>query len=360
MKFRSLAILLFAALVTVSGFAAATDLIIPVTGTLPGADGSLWQGEVTLHNASTNVAVITVTFFPSGGVPASREIVVPARSTVNYENAIGELFGVENGSGALRLEISEGARGQVAVTSRVMNLGPAGRFGQDVPAVSGTATLRSGSTAVVTGPAQNEGTRFNFGIFAIQDSEVNWRLLSADGTLLTEKTETYEAGAQVQYNNGVATFLGVEATDGAAIHARILKGEAIVYGSIVESSTGDPTFVPGFEVRENFAVEFLGVDLDENGTVDIADADGDGVLDEPVTVYVGPFPNYFRVIALPTQAGEVVLTLLEAPLGFAMIDGNGTIQAAPSASDRGKTTQIVVRATDGFAVADLVIPIVFK
>jgi hypothetical protein len=360
MKFRSLAILLFAALISVSGFAAATDLIIPVTGTLPGANGSLWQGEVTLHNASTNSAVITATFFPSGGAPVSAEIVVPARSTVNYENAILELFGIENGSGALRLEIPEGARGRIAVSSRVMNVGTAGRFGQDVPAVSGTATLRSGSTAVVTGPAHVVGTRFNFGIFAIQDSEVTWRLLSADGTLVTEKTETYDAGTQVQYNDGIATFLGVEVSDPVAIHARILSGEALVYGSIVESSTGDPTFVPGFEVRENFAVEFLGVDLDENGTVDIVDADGDGVLDEPVTVFVGPFPNYFRVIALPTEAGEAVLSLLEAPPGFAMIHAKGTIQASPSSPDRGTTAQIVIRATDGFAVSDLVIPIVFK
>ncbi|MFN2238730.1 MAG: hypothetical protein ABR524_05005 [Thermoanaerobaculia bacterium] len=360
MKFRSLAILLFAALVSVSGFAAATDLIIPVTGTLPGANGSVWQGEITLHNASTNVAVITVTFFPSGGVAISEEIVVPARSTVTYENAISELFGVENGSGALRLEISEEARGQVAVTSRVMNVGPSGRFGQDIPAIPGTATLRSGSTAVVTGPAHSEGTRFNFGLFAIQDSEVTWRLLSADGILLTEKTETYEAGTQVQYNDGIANFLGAEASDGAAIHARILSGEALVYGSIVESSTGDPTFVPGFEVRENFAIEFLGVDLDENGTVDVTDADGDGVLDEPVTIFVGPFPNYFRVVVLPTQAGEAVLSLLEAPAGFALIDANGTIQASMSGSDRGKTAQIVVRATDGFATSDFVIPVVFK
>lgn len=360
MKFRSLAILLIAALVSVSGFAAATDLIIPVTGTLPGADNSLWQGELTLHNASTNVAVVTVTFFPSSGEPVTEEIVVPARSTVNYENAILELFGVENGSGALRLEISDEARGQVAVTSRVMNVGPSGRFGQDVPAVSGTATLRSGSTAVVTGPAHTEGVRFNFGLFAIQDSEVNWRLISADGTLVTEKAETYEAGTQVQYNEGISTFLGVEASDGAALHARILSGEALVYGSIVESSTGDPTFVPGFEVRENFAVEFLGVDLDEDGTVDVADADGDGVLDEPVTIFVGPFPNYFRVVALPTHAGDVALSLLEAPAGFAMIDAKGTIQAAASASDRGTTSQIVVRATDGFATTDLVIPIAFK
>jgi hypothetical protein len=360
MKSRSFAILLFAALVSVSGFAAATDLIIPVTGTLPGANNSMWQGEVTLHNASTNAAVVTVTFFPSVGEPVSADIVVPARLTVNYENAILELFGVANGSGALRLEIGAEARGRVAVTSRVMNVGPSGRFGQDVPAVSGTATLRSGSTAVVTGPAQAEGKRFNFGLFAIQDSEVTWRLLSADGTLVTEKTESYAAGTQVQYNNGIGTFLGAEASDRAAIHARILSGEAIVYGSIVESSTGDPTFVPGFEVLENFAVEFLGVDLDENGSVDVLDADGDGVLDEPVTIFVGPFPNYFRVIALPTAAGEAVLSLLEAPAGFAMIDAKGTIQAAPSSSDRGKTAQIVVRATDGFAAADLVIPVVFK
>ena len=360
MKFRSLTILLLAALVSLPGFAAATDLIIPVTGTLPGADGSLWQGEITLHNASTNVALITVTFLPSGGEPVSVEIALPPRSTVNYENVISDVFGVENGSGALRLEIAEGARGQVAVTSRVMNVGPSGRFGQDIPAISGTDTLRSGSTAVISGPGVAEGKRFNFGLFAVQDSEVTWRLLSADGTLVTEKTETYEAGAQVQYNDGVVSFLEAGAADGAVIHARILSGEALVYGSIVEASTGDPTYVPGFEVRENFAVEFLGVDLDENGTIDIEDADGDGVLDEPVSIFVGPFPNFFRVVAQPTQAGEVTLSLIEAPPGFALINANGTIQAATSSLDRGKTAQIVVRASDGFATSDLVIPVVFK
>ena len=43
-----------------------------------------------------------------------------------------------------------------------------------------------------------------------------------------------------------------------------------------------------------------------------------------------------------------------------MIDANGTIQAAPSLSDRGNSAQVVVRATDGFATSDFVIPIVFR
>ncbi|MFN2443395.1 MAG: hypothetical protein ABR517_11990 [Thermoanaerobaculia bacterium] len=358
--FRSLVTLLFAFLVAASGFAAATDLIIPVTGALPGADDSQWQGEMTLHNASTDPAIIAVTYFPSGGTPVTQEIVVEGRSTVNYENAIFELFGIESGSGALLLEISEGAQGRLAVTSRVMNVSPSGRFGQHVPAVSGTNTLRSGSTAVVTGPARADETRFNFGVFAVQETEVNWRLRSADGILVSEKTESYAAGAQVQYNDGVVSFLGAETSDRMAVHARILSGEALVYGSIVESATGDPTFVPGFEVRENFAVEFVGVDLDEDGTIDIADANGDGVLDGPVAIFVGPFPNYFRVVALPTEVGEVTLSLLESPSGFALIDGNGTIQVSSSTLDRGKTVELVVRATDGFAASDLVIPVVFK
>lgn len=360
MNFRSLILTFALGALALPAFGAASDLIIPVTGTVAGADESQWQGELTIHNASSEAVAINATLHTNTGATITESIVLDARSTVSYQNAIEELFDLESGTGAIVLEIPQSAAGQIAITSRIMNLSPAGRFGQDVPAVQANRTLRSGSTAAIPGPAVVSDTRFNFGVFAIQESEVAWRLLSSTGDLIAEKTVGYDEGEHVQYNQGIATFFEATAADGMTVHARVLEGEVLAWGSIIAASTGDPTYVPGFEVRERFAVEFAGVDLDENGTVDVFDADNDGVLDAPITVFAGLFPNYFRVVVNPTSAGNPDLTLIEAPGEFALIDAQGTVQVAASASDRGTSYDLVVRASDGFSASDLVIPIIYR
>lgn len=355
--FRALFAAILVAFAPVALFASA-DLIIPVTGTVPGAQGSLWTGGLTLHNASLTPAPIRLELYGGDGLTATAEMTLPPRTTRSMENVVSEAFGLDTAAGALVIDLGDDHVGRVAATSRITNRSEGGEFGQDVAVVRAAETLHSGATAAIAGPPSVTSARFNFGIFAVDPSTVLWRLLRADGTVAAEIEKTYEQRSHAQYNEGVSTLFGVIPEDDDMVHARIVSGEAVAYGSIVASSTGDPTFVPGFAVRENFAIEFLGVDLDENGTVDIFDADKDGRLDAPIGLYAGFLPNYFRVVATPPSGATIQYTLLEGPRDTAFVDDQGTLLSYPGVEYKGRESVILIRASDGFATADFVIPVV--
>ncbi|HVR43650.1 MAG TPA: hypothetical protein VMS56_09420 [Thermoanaerobaculia bacterium] len=357
---RRTTLILLLALAPAALAAQSPELYVPVTGTIPGADGSRWQGELTLHNAATVPVAATLTLYGPAGALGAHDLTLGARSTITFENVVGQAFGLESATGALSIDLADHGRGRVAVTSRIVNRLPSGEFGQNVPAVSEASTLRAGATAAIPGPARSLDSRFNFGIHAIEATRVQWRLLRADGTLAAETGADFEPGTHAQYNQGVVTLFGQSPRDGDVVHARILEGNAIVYGSIVASSSGDPTFVPGFELREDFAITFIGVDLDEDGTVDVFDADGDGTLDAPVVLYTSFLPNYFKVVTEGGEGDPVTFSLVSAPSGTALIEPPGTVQSYPDFTHRGKTGSIVVRASDGFFASDLVIPVTFR
>ena len=336
------------------------DLIVPVTGTIPGAAGSAWQGEMSLHNAGDERLTVHFTFYGTEGFIEVMNVSIPPRTTFSYANVLAEIFRIPSGTGALALNVEDSAIGTFAVSTRVVNHTAAGEFGQDVPAIPATDTLHTGATGVVVGPADPIANRFNFGIFTVEDSTIEWRLLRADGTLAATVNKEYDEGHHFQYNQGVSTFFDVEPAANDTVHARVLSGNVVVYGSTVANSTGDPTFVPGVEVRENFTVSLLGIDVDENGTVDIPDADNDGTLDTPLVLYSGFFPNYFRIMTQPGDGVSVTLTILEATGQAELIDAQGTVIMYPASQYKGTTSKIVVRATDGFATTEFIIPVIVR
>lgn len=358
---RRFALSLLLLLVPAALLAVDADLIVPVTGTLPGAMNSSWQGELSIHNAGKAAAQLDLTLYRSAGDNLVKRVTVPARSTVSFGNVASDLFSLTSGTGALAIDVAGEAAGTIAVSSRVLNHTAGGVYGQDVPALAANDALRSGATGVIVGPATVADSRFNFGIVTLNATTIEWRLLRADGAVDATLTKEYEAGRHEQYNQGVQTlFVGATPRDGDTIHARVLSGNAFVYGSIVANGTGDPTFVPGIRVLEQFNLSLVGVDVDENGTIDIRDENGDGTLDAPIVLYAAFLPNYFRIEARPGDGTTVHYRIDEAPRDTELIDANGTILSYPALQYKGQTSRIVVHAWDDFGSADFIIPVIIR
>jgi hypothetical protein len=186
-------------------------------------------------------------------------------------------------------------------------------------------------------------------------------VLRADGTLAAGTTWTYPAGKHEQHNdfffNGAQIL--TEKRDGDSLYARILDGKAVLYGSSINNGTGDPTFVPPTLTREDVLISF-GVDLDEDGTIDIADADGDGVLDGPIVVHTSMIPNYFRVVATSEFGEPVALSVVGSEADAIFRDDNGTMRVGASGGLKNTTGSIVIRATSNGTETLLTIPVQFK
>lgn len=358
MKLRNL--ISAAAIALLPVVASAATLVVPAAGTGPGANGSQWQSELTLHNAAPRAAALTVTFHQGTSVLGPVTVNLQAGQTTSIADVARTQFGLTAGTGALVLEIEDRAARSIAVTSRTFNTSAEGEFGQDIPAVDVTNAVRAGDLAALSGPSAVAANRFNFGLYAIEPLTVTWELLRANGTVAVSKDATYAAGQHGQYGSGIETFLGAAAANNDTVHAHVTAGKAIFYGSII-NATGDPTFVPGVRTRDDIVINFAGVDLDENGSVDIADANGDGVLDAPVDIFTSLFPEYFRVVATGEFGDTVTYEIVSSPATQSdLLDAQGTVRIIAAGDLKNTIGEIVVKITVDGASTLVTIPVKFR
>ena len=121
-----------------------------------------------------------------------------------------------------------------------------------------------------------------------------------------------------------------------------------------------PTFVPGFRTRDDILITFAGVDLDENGSVDVLDANADGVLDAPVLIVRSGFGNYFRVVASGEFGEAVTYEIISSPAQAEFIDAQGTLLVIGGGNITAATGEIVVKVTHENSSSLITIPVYFR
>lgn len=352
-------LILAGALASLSLTAAAGTLIIPAAGAGPGANGSVWKSEVSINNLSAKPAPLTLVFHDANGPAESADVTIPGRGTTSFSDIVATTFHRTSATGGI--EIVNSTNAKLVVTSRTFNAGVGtGEFGQDIPAVDPGA-VADAQQAVLIAPSQPEQTRFNFGIYAIAATNVTWRLVRADGAAAGTVERSYTAGQQVQYNIGVSALFGETAKPNDTIRAEYKTGAAIVYGSAVNNISGDPTFVPGIIAIPDSVVNFLGVDADEDGSVDIGDTNDDDIADTPIDLVTSLYPNFFRIVASGPNGEKVTFELVDNFNGdAALIDDNGTVEWAAGSNFKNSTATLKVRATVGNQSTILQIPAKFR
>jgi hypothetical protein len=360
MKLRNLIVAGSIALLPV--WAGAATLYIPAAGTGPGANFSQWETEIVFHNPTAAPIAVTLVFHDQNGSAETAGVIIPARETIALQDVVSSKFGRESATGAIEITAPQNpAADRLVVTSRTKNVTPEGDFGQDVPALRADQAAQQGDVAVLTGPSSAIEARFNFGLFTLAETSVRWELVRADGTVAATVDRQYAAGIQRQYNYGVPTLFNVTPADRDVVKATVLAGSAMFYGTAINEQSGDPSFVPGIQIRAESGLRFTGIDIDEDGTVDVADANDDGVLDAPLDTFIGLFPNFFRVVAASDRAGALTYSVVSSTTDAIVTDSNGTIQMYPSVALRGTTGELKVRVTNADGLSRvLTIPLRFR
>lgn len=335
--------------------AGATTLVIPASGTGPGANDSHWQTELTLHNTSASTIAATLTFHDVLGAAGTATVNVAPRATVAITDVVATRFGRGAGTGAIDVTFDSAFAQKLTVSSRTFNKSAAGEFGQDIPAVDLASVPAAGSVVVLSGPSSAIEARFNFGIYAAEASTVKWDLVRADGSLAGSKEISYAAGTQVQYNSGIASLFNASSQDNDTVHAVMTSGRALPYGSVVNNVSGDPTYVPGILARADLRINFLGVEFGGFGKIDIADANHDGILDRALDIQTGTFPIAFRVVV--KSATPAIFELIDAPGDVRLSDGNGGIFWMPDARLAGTSTSLRLRVTADGVTEIITIPV---
>ncbi|MEA2490688.1 MAG: hypothetical protein QOH21_2480, partial [Acidobacteriota bacterium] len=245
----------------VSGVTAAGEaLIIPAVAHADG-NNSRWQSDVRIAHTYPSSVRYLLTFTPSGSdrtAAVRTEVVVSSGQTVALDDILGRWFGSgmasDGQTGVLEIRAVDVQRnsGQTFATSRLFNVAANGSFGQFIPAVplqqflAGSVSPSPNSRQTLVSLAQSSAYRTNIGVVEGSGSPATAMLqaFNGEGTKLFETTLTLKAGEHRQIGSLLAEN-GVD-TSNARIDVRIVSPIGSVYGyaSVVDNTTGDPSFVP--------------------------------------------------------------------------------------------------------------------
>ena len=230
--------------------------MIPAAAHNRGVSPTFWMTDVNLHNPHSYDLPVVVQLLPSNRdnqeVP-TRYVRVEARHTVNLWDALGNEFGWY-GTGAILVTVDGSliscdtkAVCDFLVTSRTYTLDPvtvSGEFGQAMPGVSVYDGLDWNGYAYAAG-VMNDGVDFrcNPGVasWTADWVTVQMDVKDADGTILD--TEVFDVPPFGHLQRRMRTPVS-----GGSVAFHVVDGpeDTLVfpYVTVVNQSTGDPTFVP--------------------------------------------------------------------------------------------------------------------
>ncbi len=225
---------------------AAYRSLVSVTAQTSGVGGTSWRTELSLFNAVTQGADVTLLFIPgAGGTMITRSLYLAPRQSATYANTLLDLFGMPDGAGALAIEAtSAGATASLRVNSRTFTGGSAGTYGQSVPDVSADALEQ---TLYVTGMQANTAYRTNVGLVNRGGAPVSTTLTlyDADGATLSTKTVTVPAN-NFQQAPLASFFPEITGRSFDALSMRVAAAASDVvsaYASVINNKSQDPVYI---------------------------------------------------------------------------------------------------------------------
>jgi Peptidase family M1 domain/Peptidase M1 N-terminal domain/HYDIN/CFA65/VesB-like, Ig-like domain len=221
----------------------ALDYAIPAVASLPGSGGTTWRSQLDVVNAAESERSVTIEYYREDGSSiASMAMGLEPGKSLHFDDVVGGLFG-EQGKGWLNVTANGSG---VVSTSRTYNDDAFGTYGQLIPAFPHIEAVGSSSIVVLAGLSSAEGFRTNIGITSLGLFPAVCRLdlYANDGSPIGMKViEVPVRGfAQLErvlggdVNHTGEAWAEVSCSDPSSIFA---------HASVVDESTGDPTYIPG-------------------------------------------------------------------------------------------------------------------
>ncbi len=220
--------------------AAPTEVWIPIVSRADGVGNSVWRTDVGLLNRSTLANQVRLRLYQDDGW-TDREFHLNEGEFRSIVDVMSEFEAT--GSKPLRVFSSE----PLTVTSRTYNLAPEGTFGQFIDSSTPTSALATGDQAVLMQLQENTSFRTNIGLHNgwKRPAEIEIALFDGDSLPVAYHTETVPAMSTVQLNRPFQAIGGrSDITSGYAVISVLFGQEVVVYGSVIDNLTDDPTTIP--------------------------------------------------------------------------------------------------------------------
>jgi PKD repeat protein len=320
--------------------------LISVIAQTPGAGGSSWRTELTLFNAGSQAVTPNLIFVPgAGGQVRTRTIYIAPQQSVTYQNTLLELFGLNNGAGALGVE-ADGviASPDLRVSSRTFTDGANGTYGQSV----GGVTPDDLPTVVyVTGMESDSAFRTNVGLVNRTSTPGSVRLDLFDGTGALVGTTTQQLAANT-FGQSPLTVLFPSVASGSysTLSMRVTSaaaGAISAYASIVDNRTQDPVYVQGAAapLGGRLVLPAVGRAPGANGTFWRSDVTLYNPTQSTLSLTL-KYGSATRALSIPAGRTTVLADVLQSTFGIA--SGTGALElywnntAGPVTTSRTYTT----------------------
>lgn len=223
-------------------FSLQQQLVVPASARVTGQSGASWRSDLVLRNPGTSPLAVGVRFLPNpatSGAAADASVTLAPRSIAVVPDALGTLFQVDRGSGALLL--TPGPGGSLQATSRTYTAAAQGAYGMSVEAVDVIAAARPGFVEQFPAALAGDGFRTNFVSSSLlgEASRVEVVPSVAGGTGLSVDVP---ALGQAQRND-VAHLTGSSPSESGAFRVATLSGATTSGFTAIDDVTNDPCWV---------------------------------------------------------------------------------------------------------------------
>ncbi|MCD4749172.1 MAG: hypothetical protein K8R59_07345 [Thermoanaerobaculales bacterium] len=231
-----------------TGGAGTTVVWIPVASRADGAFNSTWRTDISIFNPTSITATVAITIYTTSG-PVIRVITISPFGQFIQTDVVGWLIPGASLSGAIRIVATQA----VVVTTRTYNqfaagvvCFPLGTLGQALGPLTTTAAIQTGQFGWIPNLTQTIGFRSNIGFTNTSTvvTVVRIDLYNANGTKIGSYTKTLQPGQWWQSNEPFRVEAGNNNIIGGSAKVTVTSGKGvIVYGSVVDNITNDPTTV---------------------------------------------------------------------------------------------------------------------
>lgn len=295
----------FLAVLSFASICLAKDVYLTVGGSV-----NNFRTDARIFNPSSSKDIqLQAYFLPGGGASASNAgvqpvtITVPKRQMVVYDDVVASLFHA-SGVGAVRLTSTDDFVATQRIYAQVAN----GTLGQFVPGLDVTTAKKTG---VIIQLKSSAAFRTNIGAVNPNPdaATVTWRLYDKNNAVIGQpKIDTMAPYSVISPVNMVSYLNGGSADLSDAWVSFTSTQPLFAYGSVVDSGTTDPTFVP---MSEDTGVSPPSVNTPSAKTVDVK-LQSFSIVMQAFTAAIGDQVTFHIHTA-------------DATHGFTLVDPNGIV-----------------------------------
>ena len=228
---------------------AAAELLIPVAGSTPGANGTFFRSDIAIVNFASHDQMVKIQWLPQGGGSVtSTTITIAAQSGIRSADFVTNYLN-QTGLGALIVTgvTSTGAADSTArlyVSSRVWTPEPGttGTTSQSLPAIpTSSINTQIGLLLAVGGADKPENYRVNVGIVNVDPTRTQTFVVSLPTS--SGNAAVYAVTVPPMSMQQVALGSGISPTQEVLVQnatsSATLSNSWIAYGSTIDNVTGD-------------------------------------------------------------------------------------------------------------------------